>query len=56
MGILHCSKFSYSRLPRFIVYFCGCSPGFYFVFSILVKRLARKSISEMTWYFVSSGT
>ena len=30
------------------------SPGFDFVFSVLVKRLARKSISEMT-YFVSSG-
>jgi len=30
------------------------SPGFDFVFSVLVKRLAGKSISEMT-YFVSSG-
>ena len=36
-----------------LVYFCGCSPGFGFVFSVLVTRLARKSISEMT-YFVSS--
>jgi len=24
MVILRCSKFSYSRWPRFIVYFCGC--------------------------------
>jgi len=30
------------------------SPGFDFVFSVLVKRLAGKSISKMT-YFVSSG-
>jgi len=30
------------------------SPGFNYVFSVLVKRLARKSISEMT-NFVSSG-
>jgi len=29
-------------------------PVFDFIFSVLVKRLARKSISEMT-YFVSSG-
>jgi len=53
MVILRCSKFSYSRCPRFIVYFCGCSPGFDFVFLVLIKRLARKSISEMT-YSVSS--
>jgi len=51
MVILHCSKFSY--LPRFIVYFVVVSP-FGFVFSVLVKRLAGKSTSEMT-YFVSSG-
>ena len=30
------------------------SPGFGVVFSVPVKRLAAKSISEMT-YFVSSG-
>jgi len=30
------------------------SPGFRFVFSVLVKRLAGKSISEMT-RIVSSG-
>ena len=30
------------------------SPSFDFVFSVLVKRLGTKSISEMT-YFVSSG-
>jgi len=44
------SKFSYSCLPKFTVYFCGCSSGFDFVFSVLVKRLARKSISEMTYF------
>jgi len=38
----------------FIVYFVVLSPGFDFVFSVLVDRLARKSISEMT-YIVSSG-
>jgi len=32
----------------------GVSPGFDFVFSVLVKRLAGKSVSEMT-YFVPSG-
>ena len=53
MLILHCSKFSYLHQPRFIVYFCGCSPGFDFVFSLLAKRLARKSMSEII-YFVSS--
>jgi len=30
------------------------SPGFRFVFSVLAKRLAGKSISKMA-YFVSSG-
>jgi len=30
------------------------SPGFDFVFSVLIKRLAGNSISKMT-YFVSSG-
>jgi len=30
------------------------SPGFDFVFSVLIKRLAGKRISKMT-YFVSSG-
>jgi len=30
------------------------SPGFDFIFSVLVKRFAGKSISEMT-YIVSSG-
>ena len=53
MVILRCSNFSYSRLPRFTAYFYGCSPGFDFVFSVLVKRLARKSISKMR-YFVYS--
>jgi len=47
MAILCCSKFSYSRYPRFILYFCGCSPGFDFVFSVLVKGLAGNSISEI---------
>jgi len=51
--IVLCSKFSYLRLPRFIVYFCGCSAGFDFIFLVLVTRLAKKSISKMT-YFVSS--
>jgi len=48
------SKFSYSHCPRFVVYFCGFSPGFDVVFSVLVKKLAQKSISKTT-YFVSSG-
>ena len=34
------------------MYFCGCSPGFDFVFSILVKRFAGKSISETTLFCV----
>ena len=33
---------------------CGCFSSFDFVFLALVKRLAAKSVSEMT-YFVSSG-
>jgi len=39
----------------FIVYFCGCSVGFDFVFQILVKRWARKSISEMAHFVSSAG-
>ena len=37
------------------VVFLTPSPGFHFVFSVLAKSLAGKSVSEMT-YFVSSGT
>jgi len=37
-----------------LLYTFAVSPGFDFVFSVLVKRVAGKSISEMT-YFVSSG-
>jgi len=41
--------------PRFIVYFCEYLSRFLIlVFSVLGKRLAGKSIFEMT-YFVSSG-
>jgi len=54
MIILRCSKFSYSCSPRFIYIFVVLSPGFDFIFSVLVKRFAGKSISEMT-YIVSSG-
>ena len=32
MIILHCSKFSYSRSPRFIIYFCGFCSCFWFCF------------------------
>jgi len=32
MVILHCSKFSYSRSPRFIIYFCGSCSCFWFCF------------------------
>ena len=54
--IVLCSKFSYLRLPRFIVYFCGCSAGCDFVFSVLVKRLAGKSISEISCFVVRCKT
>jgi len=54
MVILHCSKFSYFPLAKVYCIFCCFSPGFDFVFSVLVKRLAGKSLSKMT-YFVSSG-
>ena len=42
------------RLPKFVVYY-GFSPCFILVISVLAKRLAAKSVSDMT-YIVSSGT
>jgi len=42
------------RLPKFRVY-CCFSPGLFLVISVLAKRLAGKSVSNMT-YIVSSGT
>jgi len=38
-----------------LLYFVVVSSGFDSVFAVLTKRLARKSVSRMT-YFLSSGT
>jgi len=40
----------------FIVYFCSYFACFDFVFLVLAKRLARKSISTVTYFFVPGGT
>ena len=42
------------HLPKFMVY-CGFSPGFISIYLSTAKRLAGKSVSDMT-YIVSSGT
>jgi len=51
MVILHCGKLVIFASRGLLYIFVVVSPGFDFVFSVLVKRLAGKSIS----YFVSSG-
>jgi len=43
------------HLPKFMVYYCFFSWLYFLVISVLVKRLAGKSVSDMT-YIVSSGT
>jgi len=42
------------RLPKFMVYY-GFFLYLFLVISVLAKRLARKSVSDMT-YIMSSGT
>jgi len=49
MVILHCSKFSYLHWRSLLYIFEVVSLGFDVVFSVLVKRLAGKGISELMW-------